>query len=81
MPQHQKVTIGKPEQIYPKILCVIRVGFMSDGMVRFRRGIFLCRDREQQVKRQMNLSLNDKALNIRMQVLFHTYPREANNVR
>jgi hypothetical protein len=37
---------------------------MPDGMIRFRRSIFLCRDRKQQVKRQTNLSLQDKALKI-----------------
>jgi hypothetical protein len=78
--KHQNVNIGKPEEkTYPKILCGIRVGLMPVGMVRFRRSIFPCRGRKQQVKRQMNPSLNDKAFNILIQVLSYTCPREANN--
>jgi len=71
------VNLKKRKETYPKILCGIRVGLMPDGMITFHRDMFLCRDRQQQVRRQINLSLNDKSLNILTQVLSYTCPRKA----
>jgi hypothetical protein len=51
------------------------VSFMPDGMIRFCGSVFLCRDRLQQAKRQMN----DIALNILTQVLSYTFPGEEND--